>query len=106
LPPSTQVDVLRAVQAFNTFTSDNDPYGEHDFGRVEIGDCLAFWKIDYYDATLRYSLEDPADPAGGQLLQVRKRDEPRKPSPKTTSRDGRESASEIKLIILVSYPIR
>ena len=34
LPPSTQVDVLRAVQAFNTFTSDNDPHGEHDFGRI------------------------------------------------------------------------
>jgi hypothetical protein len=63
LPPSTQVDVLRAVQAFNSFTADNDPYGEHDFGRVEVGDCLVFWKIDYYDETLRYSSEDPADPA-------------------------------------------
>jgi hypothetical protein len=63
LPPSTQVDVLCAVQAFNTFTPDNDPYGEHDFGRVEVGDCLVFWKIDYYDETLRYSSEDPADPA-------------------------------------------
>ena len=61
--PRTQVDVLRAVQAFNTFTPDNDPYGEHDFGRVEVGDCFVFWKIDYYDETLRYSSEDPADPA-------------------------------------------
>ncbi len=62
-PASTQVDVLRAVQAFNTFTPDNDPHGEHDFGRVEVGDCFVFWKIDYYDETLRYSSEDPADPA-------------------------------------------
>ena len=63
LPPGTQADVLRAVQAFNTFTPDNDPHGEHDFGRVEVGDCFVFWKIDYYDETLRYSSEDPADPA-------------------------------------------
>jgi Protein of unknown function (DUF3768) len=61
LPPSTQADVLRAVQAFDSFTP--DPHGEHDFGRVEIGDCLVFWKIDYYDESLRYSSEDPADPA-------------------------------------------
>jgi hypothetical protein len=63
LPPSTQVDVLRAVQAFNSFTADNDPHGEHDFGRIEVGDCLVFWKIDYYDESLRYSSEDPADPS-------------------------------------------
>lgn len=25
--------------------------------------CLVCWKIDYYDETLRYSSEDPADPA-------------------------------------------
>jgi Protein of unknown function (DUF3768) len=49
LPPSTQVDVLCAVQAFNTFTPDNDPHGEHDFGRIEVGDCLVFWKIDLYE---------------------------------------------------------
>ena len=42
LPPSTQVDILRAVQAFDSFTPDNDPHGEHDFGRVEIGDCFVF----------------------------------------------------------------
>jgi len=63
LPASTQVDVLRAVQAFNTFTPDNDPHGEHDFGRVEVGDHVVFWKIDYYDESLRYSSEDPADPS-------------------------------------------
>ena len=63
LPANTLVDVLRAVQAFDTFTPDNDPHGEHDFGRVEVGDCFVFWKIDYYDESLRYSSEDPADPA-------------------------------------------
>ena len=42
-------EVLRAVQAFNTFTPDNDPHGEHDFGRVEVADYLVFWKIDLYE---------------------------------------------------------
>ena len=49
LPESIQSDVLRAVQAFNTFTPDNGPHGEHDFGRVEIADHLVFWKIDVYE---------------------------------------------------------
>ena len=62
LPPSTQVDVLRAVQAFHTFTPDNDPYGEHDFGRIEIGDCLVFWKIDYYDLTMQFGSDKPWRP--------------------------------------------
>jgi hypothetical protein len=62
LPESIQSEVLHAVQAFNSFTPDNDPHGEHDFGRVEVADYLVFWKIDYYDESLRYSSEDPADP--------------------------------------------
>ena len=62
LPPSTLVDVLRAVQAFDSFTPDNDPHGEHDFGRIEIGDCFVFWKIDYYERPSLF-LKDPADPA-------------------------------------------
>ena len=38
-----------AVVAFDAFTSDNDPYGEHDFGSFEIDGEKLFWKIDYYD---------------------------------------------------------
>jgi hypothetical protein len=63
LPESVQSEVLRAVQAFSTFTPDNDPHGEHDFGRLEVADHLVFWKIDYYDESLRYSSENPADPS-------------------------------------------
>jgi len=53
---------LAAVKAFDTFTPDNDPYGEHDFGSFEIGEERLFWKIDYYDTTLRFGSKDPADP--------------------------------------------
>jgi hypothetical protein len=28
--------VVAAVQAFDDFTEDNDPHGEHDFGQIEV----------------------------------------------------------------------
>ena len=46
--------LVRAVQAFDTFTPNNDPYGEHDFGSINWHDNKTFWKIDYYDQTLEY----------------------------------------------------
>jgi hypothetical protein len=55
--------VVEAVQGFKTFTKDNDPYGEHDFGSVKLaGVGTVFWKIDYYDRSLQYGSENPADP--------------------------------------------
>jgi hypothetical protein len=51
------------VRAFDEFTPDNDPHGEHDFGSFESGGRRFFWKIDYYDKTLTAGSEDPADPA-------------------------------------------
>ena len=58
--------VLSAVQVFNEFTEDNDPYGEHDFGSfVCFGEKL-FWKIDYYDS----ALEAWADPLSSDCRRV------------------------------------
>ena len=54
--------VLQAVQAFDTFTPDNDPYGEHDFGAFTWRGARLFWKIDCYDNAMRYASPDPADP--------------------------------------------
>lgn len=54
--------VIAAVRAFETFEPDNDPYGEHDFGAVEVGRVRCFWKIDAYDRDLRFASPDPADP--------------------------------------------
>lgn len=54
---------IRAVQEFDGFTPDNDPYGEHDFGSTNLGGQTLFWKIDYYDRTLTYGSDDPSDPA-------------------------------------------
>ena len=53
----------QAVTAFDAFTTDNDPYGERDFGSFEIGGQRLFWKIDCYDLTLEHGSPDPADPS-------------------------------------------
>ncbi len=39
--------LLEAVRGFNDWTEGNDPYGEHDFGRIMWGEKV-FWKINYY----------------------------------------------------------
>jgi Protein of unknown function (DUF3768) len=52
-----------AIQTFNTFTPDNDPQGEHDFGSLTVGGVKLYWKIDYYDQAELAGSEDPADPA-------------------------------------------
>ena len=64
LPPVTQIIILANVRAFDAFTPDNDPYGEHDFGSfTEPGAGKIFWKIDYYDKDYRFGSPDPANPA-------------------------------------------
>ena len=50
------------VEMFDSFTEDNDPHGERDFGAFEHEGQRIFWKIDYYDRSLTYGSENPADP--------------------------------------------
>ena len=54
---------IAAVKAFNQFTRDNDPYGEHDFGALTVVDERLFFKIDYYSLDLQAHSPDAADPA-------------------------------------------
>jgi Protein of unknown function (DUF3768) len=54
--------LFNSVRDFDNFVQDNDPHGEHDFGKVVIDNQSFFWKIDYYDHTLRFGSENPADP--------------------------------------------
>lgn len=54
---------ILAIQSYDTFTEDDDPWGEHDFGSFVIDGQKLFWKIDYYDRDLKFGSEDPADPA-------------------------------------------
>ena len=46
--------LLEKVRTFNSFTDDNNPYGENDFGAVSIEDEKFFFKFDYYYEQLKY----------------------------------------------------
>ena len=68
LPDADRSRIRELVETFDTFTPDNDPHGEHDFGLVEHNGHRVFWKIDYYDKALEFGSEDPSDP--GQTTRV------------------------------------
>lgn len=55
-------EIISLVRHFDDFKAENDPYGEHDFGRLRWNSQSIFWKIDYYDADLRFASIDPANP--------------------------------------------
>jgi hypothetical protein len=61
-----QID--EAVTSFSAFGEANDPYGEHDFGAVEVQGRVILFKIDYYDLDLQHLSPDPADPAVTQRV--------------------------------------
>jgi hypothetical protein len=63
LPDAARATVFDKVRAFDAFTTDNDPRGEHDFGSFEVDGRKIFWKIDLYDAAMEFGSEDPTDPA-------------------------------------------
>ncbi|MBL4642856.1 MAG: DUF3768 domain-containing protein [Flavobacteriaceae bacterium] len=63
LPDHVQQDIITKVRAFDDFSEDNDPYGEHDFGAFDQdGAGKIFWKIDYYNLTKTGGSENPDDP--------------------------------------------
>lgn len=57
------IAAVEAIRTFGDFSDDNDPWGEHDFGAVEIDGQKVFWKLDYYDPTLTNGSENPANEA-------------------------------------------
>jgi hypothetical protein len=50
-----------AVNRFDAFTPDYDPYGEHDFGLVRVQGHVVLFKIDAYDLDRHGHSPDPAD---------------------------------------------
>lgn len=62
LGPELIDKIIDAVKEFDAFTPGNDPYHEHDFGSLTIEGHTFFWKIDYYDRSLKFASEDPSDP--------------------------------------------
>lgn len=62
LPEQDVVDIMIKVQRFHDFNRKNDPYQEHDFGKIEYKGINIFWKIDYYDKDNRFRSPDPSNP--------------------------------------------
>src|SRR4051794_39677170 len=54
--------IFAAIASFSDFSTDNDPWGEHDCGLLEAEGQRIIWKIDYYDRTRTFHSADPADP--------------------------------------------
>ena len=63
MPLDQRRSLLAKVRAFDVFTDDNDPHGEHDFGSIDEGGVRYFWKVDCYDRATEFGSPDPADPA-------------------------------------------
>jgi hypothetical protein len=63
MPVPQRRSLFEKVRAFDAFTDDNDPNGEHDFGSVDEGSVRCFWKIDDYDRNTEFGSPDPTDPA-------------------------------------------
>ena len=66
---SDHFGLARAVVSFASFTEDNDPYGEHDFGSLTCEGQRILWKIDYYDQSLGYWC-DPLDERCRRVMTV------------------------------------
>ena len=65
LEPQHIIEAWKQVREFDAFNADNNPFGERDFGAVDLpGAPRIFWKIDYYaDANMDAGSDDPADPS-------------------------------------------
>jgi len=74
-PVERQLLLQAAVQTFTTFTEDNDPYGEHDFGKLELLGVTYFWKIDYYASAECRLGGDPYSEPVYRVLTVMRADE-------------------------------
>ena len=54
--------IIAKVRAFDTFTPDNDPWQEHDYGKFVHDGQNVLFKIDYYDLAMKLASPDPSDP--------------------------------------------
>lgn len=56
------VALAAALANYDEFDSDNDPHGERDFGDLTFFGNNLLFKIDYYDLSMEFGSDDPADP--------------------------------------------
>ena len=60
--PDARLSATRQVAAFAAFTPDNDPYGWHEFGAVEVFGTTIWFKVDLYDVNYEMGSDAPTDP--------------------------------------------
>ena len=76
MPDDQRRSLLAKVRAFDAFSEDNDPHGEHDFGAVDEDGVRYFWKVDCYDRATEFGSPDPVDPAvTTRVLTIMRADE-------------------------------
>jgi hypothetical protein len=61
--------LLARVREFDKFDGNNDPWGEHDYGRIVWQGDKVLWKIDYFDENYR-TWEDPLSPNCRRVITV------------------------------------
>lgn len=62
LSDDTRQEVYKAIRTFDDFTPDNDPHKEHDFAALTVAGHRINFKVDYYDPSMTYLSDNPADP--------------------------------------------
>lgn len=68
--------IRKIIAEYDSFTTDNDPYGEHDFGLCELASDKFFWKIDYYASDMMHGSNDASNPVvTNRVLTIMLRDE-------------------------------
>ena len=55
------VKAIAAVRSFDAFSQDNDPWGEHDFGAIDLDGERIFFKIDPYNLDRTAGSDNPAN---------------------------------------------
>jgi hypothetical protein len=62
LPDMVKASALEKVASFQDFNEENDPHFEHDYGSFDHCDREVWWKIEYWNETMDWASDDPADP--------------------------------------------
>lgn len=61
--------LMEAIRGYSNFNEDNDPWLEHDFGKLDWNGDKIFWKIDYYNEEMT-EWEDPLSPECHRVMTV------------------------------------
>lgn len=54
--------IAAAVATHDDWNEGDDPYNEHDFGKLDVDGEAVIWKIDYYSLDEMHGSDYPEDP--------------------------------------------